>query len=412
MPRLYVAMVGLPASGKSTLAHRICDDLRGEGISCAVFNNGELRRRLTGPESTRSEWYAPDNEEGREVRERIARRNMEEARAFLARGGEVAVLDATNGSRRRRALIEATLTDNPLLFVECVNEDELLREACIRRKADLPEYADYTTEDAVESFRARVAYYSSIYCRVGDAKDGYPPERYWLRVDTMANRILAESPMEASPFYPAIRELVVTNWVRKLYLVRHGQTEFNAEGRIGGDPHLSSRGRDQARCLARHLQGVRIDHLFTSTRLRSHETAAYLTATRPGCHVWSLPEFDELDAGICENMRYEDIRRTMPEVTRGRNADKFNYRYPEGESYAMVQERVERGVRRALFLSGGTPTCIVGHQAINRVILSMFLRQRPEDIPYMFVPQNQYYRIECTPKVRHVERVPYDMPRV
>ena len=70
MPKLYVAMVGLPASGKSTLANRIRDDLQGEGIACAIFNNGELRRRLTGPESTESQWYAPGNEEGREIRER------------------------------------------------------------------------------------------------------------------------------------------------------------------------------------------------------------------------------------------------------------------------------------------------------------------------------------------------------
>ena len=92
--------------------------------------------------------------------------------------------------------------------------------------------------------------------------------------------------------------------------------------------------------------------------------------------IYALPEFDELNAGVCENMRYEEIRETMPEVTRGRNADKFNFCYPGGESYAMVMQRVLRGLRRALFLSAGAPTCIVGHQAINRVVLSMFMRQR------------------------------------
>ncbi len=400
MPKLYVAMVGLPASGKSTLANRIHDDLQGEGIACAIFNNGELRRRLTGPESTQSQWYAPDNEEGREIRERIALKNMEEARKWLESGGDVAILDATNGSRRRRRLLEQTLGDHPVLFVECVNEDPLLREACIRNKARLPEYAGYSEEEAVRSFKARIAYYESIYEHLSE-------EKFWLCVDTMANRILAESPMEGSPFYPAIRELVVTTWIKKLYLVRHGQTEFNAEGRIGGDPLLSAKGRSQAARLAAHMEGVPIDYIFTSTRRRSHETAMYLAQSRPDVNIIALPEFDELNAGRCENMRYQDIRVQMPEVTRQRNADKFNYCYPGGESYAMVMQRVLRGLRRALFLSGGAPTCIVGHQAINRVILSMFLRQRMEDIPYMFVPQNQYYRIESTPKVRLVERIPY-----
>lgn len=400
MRKLYVAMVGLPASGKSTLARRIRDDLSGEGLKCAVFNNGELRRKIAGPMSTDSSWYSPDNVEGREIREQIALLNMKDARRWLAEGGDVAVLDATNGSAARRRLLAATLDDHPLLFIECLNEDPVLREACIRRKAKLPEYENYTEDEAVESFKARIAYYESIYEHPRD-------EKYFLSVDTMANRILDERPMEGSPFYPAIRELIVTTWAKELYLVRHGQTEFNAEGRIGGDPSLSAHGREQAMALARHFAWVRLDCLFTSTRKRSGETAGYLLKTRPATRVYALPEFDELNAGVCENMRYEDIRTHMPEVTDGRNADKFNYCYPGGESYAMVMQRVLRGLRRALFLSGGRPACIVGHQAINRVVLSMFMRQRTEDIPYMFVPQNQYYRIECTPRVRLIERIPY-----
>ncbi len=398
--KLYVVMVGLPASGKSTLARRIRDDLESEGVRSAVFNNGELRRRLTGPESTRPEWYRPENDEGRDVREKIALLNMEEARRWLAELGDVAILDATNASRRRRTLIETTLNDHPVLFIECLNEDPVLRAACIRRKAKLPEYANYTEEAAVESFKGRIEYYESIYEHVG-------PEKYWISVDTMANRIMAESPMEGSALYPAIRELLVTTWVKQLYLVRHGQTEFNAEGRIGGDPLLSEKGRSQAQALAGHMRGVPIEYIFTSTRRRSHETAMYLARSRPGVQIRALPEFDEINAGLCENLRYDEIRETMPEVTQGRNADKFNYCYPGGESYAMVKQRVQRGVRRALFLSGGAPTCIVGHQAINRTILSLFMRVRTEDIPYMFVPQNQYYRIEYTPRARLVERVPY-----
>ena len=400
MSKLYVALVGLTASGKCTLAKRIRDDFVDEGINCAIFNNGELRRKIAGPASTESSWYAPDNSEGREIRERIALANMQEAKKFLSEGGDVAVLDATNGSRKRRRLLEETLNDHPLLFIECLNEDPVLHEACIRRKALLPEYASYSEEDAVESFKARIAYYNSIYEHLDE-------EKYYLCVDTMANRIMAERPMEGSPYYPAIRELIVTTWARELYLVRHGQTEFNAEGRIGGDPLLSEKGRMQAAQLAEHMKDTRIDYIFTSTRRRSGETAAFLAKTRPDVRIYALPEFDELNAGVCENMRYEEIRETMPEVTRGRNADKFNFCYPGGESYAMVMQRVLRGLRRALFLSAGAPTCIVGHQAINRVVLSMFMRQRTEDIPYMFVPQNQYYRIECTPRVRLVKRIPY-----
>lgn len=81
----------------------------------------------------------------------------------------------------------------------------------------------------------RIGYYESIYSPLQD-------EKFWLCVDSTANRILDERPCEGSPYYPAIREIVVSVWVHSLYLARHGQTEFNVQGRIGGDPPLTALG--------------------------------------------------------------------------------------------------------------------------------------------------------------------------
>lgn len=401
MRKLYVAMVGLPARGKSTLARRMCEGLTDEGIRAAIFNNGDVRRAMLGVASADPEFYNPGNATGRETREHIALRNMEAARDFLAAGGEVAILDATNASRARRQAIEAFLTDHPVLFVECVNEDPLLLDACIRRKCRLPEFRDVGEDAALESFLRRISYYESIYSPVGEAG----AERYWICVDATANRILAESPCDGSPYYPAIRDILVSTWVRCLYLARHGQTSFNVEGRIGGDPLLTNKGLAQAGALAAHMQEKNIPWLFTSTRRRSHQTAAPLLAGRPDANVMALREFDEIWAGECEGMRYEEIRSQRPDVTKGRNADKYGYAYPGGESYAMLRERVRRGMRRALFLAADSPLMIVGHQAINRIILSLFLLQRSEDIPYIYIPQNQYYHISTTPRRKLFELV-------
>ena len=188
---------------------------------------------------------------------------------------------------------------------------------------------------------------------------------------------------------------------------RHGQTEFNVRGRIGGDPPLTAKGRAQAEALAQHMRQKEINWVFTSTRLRSHETAAPLLAEHPAAHIMAFKEFNEIWAGDCEGMLYSEIREKMPQVTAGRNANKFSYAYPNGESYAMLGERVQRGLRRALFLAGDTPLVIVGHQAINRVLLSLFLRQRSEDVPYIYIPQNQYYHISLTPRRKVFERVAY-----
>ncbi|MDD4700991.1 MAG: 6-phosphofructo-2-kinase/fructose-2,6-bisphosphatase [Desulfovibrio sp.] len=400
MQKLYVVMMGLPARGKSTLARRIRDGLIAEGIQAKLFNNGDMRRALMGAESTNPDFYNPSNAAGREAREMICRRNMDLARGWLADGGDVAILDATNVSRARRRMIESTLTDHPVLFVECVNEDQLLLNACIRRKTTLPEYAAYSEEEALQSFMKRISYYEAIY-------ESLDEEKFWLCVDSTANRILAERPCEGSPFYPAIREIVVSAWVHCLYLVRHGQTEFNVRGRIGGDPPLTAKGRAQAEALAQHMRHKEINWVFTSTRLRSHETAAPLLVERPGAHIMAFKEFNEIWAGDCEGMLYSEIREKRPEVTAGRNANKFAYPYPNGESYALLGERVRRGLRRALFLAGDTPLVIVGHQAINRVLLSLFLRQRTEDVPYIYIPQNQYYHISLTPRRKVFERIAY-----
>lgn len=401
MSKLYVAMVGLPGRGKSTLAKRIRDGLNSEGISAKIFNNGDVRRQLLGAESTSPDFYNPDNSFGKEARELISRRNMEEARNWLREGGEVAILDATNANRERREYIEKTLTDYPVLFIECVNEDPLLLNACIRRKADLPEYASYTKEEAIASFMKRIEFYETIY-------EPLRHEKYWMVVDTMANRVLEERPCESSPYYPAIREIVVSTWINCLYLARHGQTEFNVQGRIGGDPPLTAKGRQQAMALGEHMKNIPIEWVFTSTRMRSHETAAPVLETHPKAHVMALREFDEIWAGDCENMLYSEIREKMPEVTAGRNANKYGYMYPNGESYAILQERVRRGLRRALFLAGDSPLLIVGHQAINRILISLFLRQRTEDVPYIHIPQNQYLHIELTPTRKIFERIPYN----
>ncbi|GFH62975.1 MAG: 6-phosphofructokinase [Candidatus Desulfovibrio kirbyi] len=400
MRKLYVAMVGLPARGKSTLARRIREGLIAEGINAAIFNNGDMRRSLVGAESTEPDFYNPTNHQGRDIREMICRHNMNDAKDWLAKNGDIAILDATNASRARRALIESTLNDHPVLFVECLNEDPVLLEACIKQKTTLPEYAGYAYEDALASFMKRISYYETLYEPLND-------ERFCLRVDAPANRILNECPCEESPYYPAIREIAVSVWVHSLCLVRHGQTEFNVQGRIGGDPTLTDRGYAQAEALANHMQGREINWVFTSTRVRSHQTAAPLLANRPDTTVMALKEFDELWAGDCEGMLYSDIRKHMPDVTAGRNANKFGYAYPNGESYAVLCERVQRGLRRALFLAGNTPLLIVGHQAVNRVLITLFLRQREEDVPYIYIPQNQYFQISLTPRRKIFERIPY-----
>jgi broad specificity phosphatase PhoE/predicted kinase len=403
MNKLCVALMGLPARGKSTLAKRIQHGLEQLGSRAAIFNNGALRREVLGGDSASPEFFNPANEEARRQRERLAVMNMEQAKAWLRDEGEVAVIDATHGTLAQRTLLREMLNEHPVLFVECVNEDPLLLDLSMRRKARLPEFSQMSEEFALASFKQRVAYYESVYTPLSHAEPGC-----WMLTDAVDSRVLDEAPDNNVPYYAAIRDIVSSRWVRNLYLVRHGETSYNLENRLGGNSPLTERGLRQAQKLAEHFQGMRLPYIFTSTMLRSHMTAQPMLAERPACTSLALSEFDEINAGACENMRYTDVRDLMPGEYEARAADKYRYSYPGGESYADLRGRVATGLRRALFLAAEDTLLIVGHQAINRTILSLLLFQRTEDIPYVYIPQNQYFHITITQRRKLFEMIRYE----
>ncbi len=401
--KLYVAMVGLPAMGKSVIAYKLQENLRKLNLEARVFNNGEIRRRLFPQNTSHAQFYDPDNQELAALRDDIALMNMYAAKNYLLRhGGQIAILDATNVSPARRRKLAAHLSDHPILYVECRNEDPDLYAASIARKARLSEFSHLTPEEARLSFEDRIDHYRLIYKPLDQGEEA--AVRDYVVLDSLSNRILVEHIRQDPPFYAVIRDLLVSDWVKGLCLVRHGETEHNAQNRIGGDSELTAKGRRQARQLAAHFRDKHIACVVTSTRKRTRQMADMLLEGRPEVERYTLSEFDEIDAGLCEGLAYEDVRRRFPEVDRARRQDKYHAAYPQGESYATLKARVEKGVRKALYLSGNaTSLVIIGHQAVNRMILADFLFRREEDLPYAFIPQDRYFHIVSTQSRKLVE---------
>ncbi len=105
--RLHVVMVGLPARGKSTIATKLKENLMHDSIKTRIFNNGDLRRKMIPDNTSYAEFYDPENREGVAIREKIALINIERAKTYLNRDGQVAILDATNVSLKRRKKIQS-----------------------------------------------------------------------------------------------------------------------------------------------------------------------------------------------------------------------------------------------------------------------------------------------------------------
>jgi broad specificity phosphatase PhoE/predicted kinase len=385
--KLYVVMVGLPARGKSTIAQKLLENLRKDSMKSMIFNNGDLRRKLSKENTSYSEFYDPRNKAGVELREKYALMNMQRAKRFMERGGQVAILDAANVSRERRKKLENFLDAKRILYIECINSDEDILSANIERKVAHSEFSSMSHSAAVDNFRHRIAYYEEIYQTLGS-------ERNYIKLDSFHKRILAEELVDPIPYYYRIRDLLVTPTIKNLYLIRHGETYYNLEDRIGGDSPLTERGIRQAEALAYYFQDKKIPLIFTSALQRTIQTAEPIKKLQKNCTIIPMKEFNEIDSGICEQMSYQEIRMHMPEVARARKLDKYNYVYPGGESYATMESRIERGIKKAIYLSDNSDNImIVGHRAVNRMILSYFVYRRKEDVPYIYIPQSKFYHI-------------------
>ncbi len=389
--KLYIVMVGLPSQGKSTVSFRMQDVFRKNSIPTKIFNNGVLRRKYAPEMDTwSSHFYNPDNADAVELRRQFALMNIQKARQYLRGQGQVAILDATNVSKDRRALIEENLGDHPILYIQCTNNDTEIVELSIRYKVKSSEFASLAEDTAVSEFKKRIEYYKMIY-------EDLVEERNYLRLDSLHNKIIDEHLTDQLPLYSRIRDCLVTDVVKNLYLIRHTETYFNVEDRIGGDTDLTPKGLEQAKALGEFFQKKKIAYIFTSEKKRTIQTAQAIQRLQQGCTIVPLKEFNEIHAGICEGMSYDEIQRTMPEVYSARKADKYNYVYPGGEGYNSMKERIKIGVKKAFFLNRRTDNImIIGHRAVNRMILSHFLYRREEDVPFIYIPQDKFYHIVAT----------------
>src|ERR1700722_10896185 len=163
-PKVAFVMVGLPARGKTFIARKIARYLSWLGHRTRVFNVGSYRRARLGSHQHHS-FFDPRNEPGQTARRDVALAALDDMLEFL-RGGDIAIYDATNNTRERRALVQARCAaeGHEVVYVESICNDPGLVEANIRAtKSRSPDYEGVPEEEAVRDFRMRIAHYESAY---------------------------------------------------------------------------------------------------------------------------------------------------------------------------------------------------------------------------------------------------------
>ena len=399
-----IAMVGLPARGKTFTARKLAGYLSWLGYPTRVFNVGERRRSLLGPGQSH-EFFDPNNKDALAQRRALGAAVFDDALRFLRGEGRVAIYDATNSTREQRDAIRARALaeDRDLLFVELVNYEPAVIEANVREaKLGSPDYAGTDEAAALFDFRARIAHYAGVYEPLA------PDEGAWIRhVDRGREVVIHE-------VYGYVQGRIVfflTNLQvtrRPVWITRHGQSEWNVLGRIGGDSPLSEAGRAYARNLAGHVHAVfgRTSDLdvWTSTLGRAKQTAEPV-GIEPG--EWRA--LDEIDAGECDGMTYAEIERSLPLEFEARKRDKLVYRYPRGESYQDVIQRLDRVIIELERYR--TPVLVIGHRAVLRAFYAYFQQRPREEVPHLDMPLHTLIQLTPTAYGCLEERTPLP-PRI
>jgi broad specificity phosphatase PhoE len=127
----------------------------------------------------------------------------------------------------------------------------------------------------------------------------------------------------------------------RLCLVRHGQTDWNLEGRYQGqsDVSLNGNGCAQSRSLAEQLKGQPILAIYTSSLQRAKETAEIIAAA-VHLPITSEPRLAEINQGEWEGQLVDVIKARYTELWHQRTVDPASLRPPGGETVEEVARRV------------------------------------------------------------------------
>ncbi|CAI0399981.1 unnamed protein product [Linum tenue] len=321
----------------------------------------------------------------------VASLAMEDMIAWMQEGGQVGIFDATNSTRERRNMLMKMAEGNcKMIFLETLCNDKRIIERNIRLKIQQsPDYAEQPDFEAgYEDFKSRLDNYEKVYEPVEEGS-------YIKMIDMVSGNGGQIQVNNISGYLPGriVFFLVNTHLTpRPILLTRHGESRHNLRGRIGGDSLLSDTGEIYAKKLSnfveKRLKSEKAASIWTSTLQRTIQTAGPIVDF-PKIQWRAL---DEINAGVCDGMTYEEIKRNMPEEYESRKNDKLRYRYPRGESYLDVIQRLEPVIielerQRA-------PVVVISHQAVLRALYAYFADRPLKEIPHIEMPLHTIIEIQ------------------
>jgi broad specificity phosphatase PhoE len=170
----------------------------------------------------------------------------------------------------------------------------------------------------------------------------------------------------------------------RVYLVRHGETDWNALDRLQGtvDVPLNARGLAQAGALAGRLRDVRFDAAYCSALGRARRTAAIVLAGR-GVPAVEEPALNEMSYGRWQGSTRTQLVRDDPALAARWDVDPWTVAFPEGESLADVHRRAVAAWQRLVAAHQARTVLVSAHGHVNRVLL----------VHALALPRDSFWRI-------------------
>lgn len=161
----------------------------------------------------------------------------------------------------------------------------------------------------------------------------------------------------------------------QVYLIRHGETDWNLEGRCqgGSDRPLNETGRRQAEAVAKRLRDMEFEAFYSSTLGRAYETASII-AKGHGQEVQETESLLELKQGAFEGLTYPELVENYSDFLEGWLRAPAGLKVPGGESLQEVQTRAVAELERIIQRHPNGKVVVVGHNLCNITLLCWVMK--------------------------------------
>jgi len=393
--RLLVAMVGLPARGKSYTANKLTIFLQWLGIRTRVFNVGEYRRQILDKKSINqsAEFFEPGNDEAKKTREKLATDVLSQILAWLDEGGEVAIFDATNTTKERRTQIIDTCNQHeprvPVIFIENICDDpNVLAENFKQKILNSPDYKGVPIQEATQDLRRRIHNYETVYRTIEDDALTYI-KIINLQSKVICNRVSGSIPQMLTGFLMSLHTQTRPIWFTRpvdceTIDPKNPKTLITATGE-----RYAQRLADMiSKRLPARLKSKLI--IFTGTSTQALQTAKYIAGA---IHVQTT-SLNKMQTGECRDMSTKILQQKMPEIYKAWDADRFNYRFPGGESFSDLVQRLRQLVIELEQLV--VPALVISHQAPIQALYCYFKGKDVQLGPLLAVPSHTVIELVST----------------